>query len=284
MHYLGIIIASVFGYLIGSISFSIIIVFLKTKGDVRSQGSNNAGATNASRVIGKSWGLFISFLDAIKVVVTGFFAVGLSMINNNLFSDTSYFIPMLFAVIGHCFPIYYKFKGGKAVSTFIGLIVMCNWLNFFIFAFVWWTLIFIWRKVSLSSITATIVIIICAWIPWIYGTSTFDLTWLTYSQNAYSDGHVYFTWVNHLHSHQSVNFAPHYFDGYVTIAIVITLSSLLLIFKHRQNIERLINKTEKELSFKKHDQNITKNFTHENVTKKEPPTDNTENKRKEKPS
>ncbi|MBY7704310.1 glycerol-3-phosphate acyltransferase [Vibrio harveyi] len=63
-------------------------------------------------------------------------AILLSMINHNLFSQTSYFIPCVFALIGHCYPVYYKFKGGKAVSCFLGLLLVVNVLYLIIFLIV----------------------------------------------------------------------------------------------------------------------------------------------------
>ncbi|AHI53908.1 glycerol-3-phosphate acyltransferase PlsY [Spiroplasma sabaudiense Ar-1343] len=235
----GTILASIIAYLLGSISFSIVFVKFKTGGDVRKSGSNNAGATNASRILGKKWGLVIVFLDLMKVVVASFIALAISAIP--IFEKTSLFIPALFALIGHCYPVYYKFKGGKAVSCFIGLILVANGFYAVIFTIVWWTTIFIFRKISVSSLLATVLVLALAWVPQI-SSLTFP------SINGHDFQEIYFqndfvsrqTWMNYLHSLTSTDF----FESWLIINIVVTLGGIILIIKHHQNIARLIKGTE----------------------------------------
>jgi glycerol-3-phosphate acyltransferase PlsY len=87
--YLGTVAASILGYLIGSVSFSIIIVYLKTRNDIREHGSKNAGATNVSRVLGKKWGLAIVGLDMLKVLLTAVIAMAINTIPSPLVDQTN---------------------------------------------------------------------------------------------------------------------------------------------------------------------------------------------------
>ncbi|MDM7274346.1 glycerol-3-phosphate 1-O-acyltransferase PlsY [Sulfurihydrogenibium azorense] len=121
-------------YLIGSIPFGLIVGKIFGK-DVRKEGSGNIGATNVTRVIGKKAGILVLLLDALK----GFFPV---YIAKYYFPSKYVSIIALTAVIGHCFSIYLKFKGGKGVATAFGvllalslkvaLIVLTFWLGVFL--------------------------------------------------------------------------------------------------------------------------------------------------------
>ncbi|QGS51934.1 glycerol-3-phosphate 1-O-acyltransferase PlsY [Spiroplasma tabanidicola] len=255
MYVIGTVLASIIGYLIGSFSFSIMIVKLKTKEDIRNFGSKNAGATNASRKLGKKWGILIMLLDASKVFITAFVALIFTYIPNEAFQYTSFYIPGFFALIGHCFPIYYKFKGGKAVSCFLGLTALINWAICLIFFFVWVILILTFRIVSVSSIFSSLFALVAIWIPvfsgvnsmelnndqWLKGMSFFEPLWGTFKGKL--------VWMNSLHTHGSrINYA----ESFLEICIIITLSSFILIFRHKDNIIKLINKKETTLfSFKK---------------------------------
>ncbi|WP_338973111.1 glycerol-3-phosphate 1-O-acyltransferase PlsY [Spiroplasma endosymbiont of Panorpa germanica] len=241
---LGTFLASLLAYLIGSISFSIVFVRFKTGGDVRRHGSNNAGATNASRILGKKWGLFIVFLDLVKVVVAAFVALGISAIPHPLFSKTSLFIPALFALIGHCYPIYYKFKGGKAVSCFIGLILVANGFYAVIFTIIWWTTIFVFRKISISSLAATIGVLILAWVPQISSLSNFSINGDDFIKIYFQDDFVSRqTWMNYFHNLVNSQGEP-FFESWLMINITVTIGGVILITKHRSNIQRLFKGTE----------------------------------------
>src|SRR5688572_10382171 len=106
------------GYLAGSIPFGLIIALVFAKKDVRQAGSGNIGATNVARVVGKKLGIVTLVLDAAKgaipVVVAGH-VLGLS-----LFVQTAV---GLMALVGHCFPIWLKFRGGKGVATGLGVLL-----------------------------------------------------------------------------------------------------------------------------------------------------------------
>ncbi|ASP28264.1 glycerol-3-phosphate acyltransferase PlsY [Spiroplasma corruscae] len=233
--YLGTFIASLIGYLIGSFTFSIIVVKIKTSKDIREIGSNNAGATNTSRVLGLKWGIIVLILDSLKVLLTAIIAMLINMINNDLFNKTSFYIPMFFTLIGHCWPIYYKFKGGKAVSCFMGLLLVTNYILFILFLTFSLTIFFIFKKVSLASIIGSLIICILTWIPYISGHYTFDINGWLFFTNAYNNN-LYFVWFNKFHD---LNKKSSFYDSFLTINIVLTLSTVFLIVRHRKNIVRL---------------------------------------------
>ncbi len=106
------------GYILGSIPFGYILVWLKKRTDVRSHGSGVIGATNVSRVLGKKLGAFVAVLDSLKGIAAFlivYFFVGKGFL--------PYFAAFS-AIIGHCFPVWLRFKGGKGVSTSFGVAVL----------------------------------------------------------------------------------------------------------------------------------------------------------------
>ncbi|WP_425379405.1 glycerol-3-phosphate 1-O-acyltransferase PlsY [Spiroplasma endosymbiont of Stenodema calcarata] len=239
--YLGTVLVAIIGYLIGSFSWSIFISKTIYKIDVREYHSKNAGATNTSRVLGKKWGFAIMFLDMLKVTITMAIAFAISCIDINgvNFGSTSYYIPGLCVLIGHSYPIYYKFKGGKTVSSFLGLLWMTNPYYFLIAAVVWWSTFFIWKRVSVSSILGAIFVGTLCWIPQLSGIQV-----INFNGDLLKDSHV--VWMNYFHY---VNY-NNYYDSLALINIIITLSAIFLIFKHHQNIARLFKGTEKQYDFK----------------------------------
>ncbi|AKX34143.1 glycerol-3-phosphate acyltransferase PlsY [Spiroplasma litorale] len=238
--FLGTVLACMVGYLVGSFSFSIMVVRLKTNKDIRELGSKNAGATNASRVIGIKWGIFILFLDSLKVLFTVIIAMLINMINSDLFNKTSFYIPILFTLIGHCWPIYYKFKGGKAVSCFLGLILVTNFILFFAFIIFGLIIFFTFKKVSLASMVASLLICILMWVPQISGGSSFEINGFIFFSEVYSNN-FYFVWFNKFHD---LNHTNNFYDSFLTINIVLTISTLFLIYRHRANLIRLFKKQE----------------------------------------
>ncbi|PPE05164.1 glycerol-3-phosphate 1-O-acyltransferase PlsY [Williamsoniiplasma lucivorax] len=247
MYYLGIILASIFGYLIGSISFSIIVVKFVKGIDIRNVGSGNAGATNTTRELGKFWGLVVALLDGSKSIATALIAVLFSMIPHPLFSQTSYFIPILFVLIGHCYPIYYKFKGGKAVSSFLGLLFVANLFYFIFFLIVWFIVVYIWRKVSLASIVgAFLTCLIVIWLPWMNALDSFQGGWNAWDQwqNVWSSPWLRFSWFNYLH--QLTNpVSGHYFaENSLAINIIILIGMFITAYRHFPNMIRLKNHKE----------------------------------------
>ena len=137
-----------FSYLCGSIPFGLIISYIFKKDDPRSIGSKNIGATNVLRTAGVMLGLFTLILDILK----GFIAIKITlMLNSDVIG-----LSMTFVIIGHIFPLWLKFKGGKGVATFIGVLLAYNFQLFLLFTFTWLLCALLFKYSSLSAIIALI--------------------------------------------------------------------------------------------------------------------------------
>lgn len=197
-------VAAICGYLFGSIPFALVIGKVFYKKDIRNYGSGNLGGTNAGRVLGKTAGLTVTFLDVLK----GFIAMLIFWL---LKSDTNVILLAGFATsIGHAFPLFANFKGGKSVSTYFGFLLgVCTfiigspWL--FLIGFgIWIVTLYLTKYVSLSSMVAT---------------------------NAASLLSIFFVNKNY----------------FITIALLIV--SLFIVYRHRANIERIRNKIESKVTW-----------------------------------
>ena len=137
-------------YLMGSIPFGYLLTKIFLKKDIRNIGSGNIGATNALRTGNKMIGYSTLCLDILKAVIP------LLFINFNL-PDIIY-ISSLCIFLGHVFPIWLKFKGGKGVATFVGILFCLNYILGFVFIISWFSIFLIFKFSSLSSIVASFVI------------------------------------------------------------------------------------------------------------------------------
>ncbi len=137
-----------FSYLCGSVPFGLVISYIFKKDDPRSIGSKNIGATNVLRTSGLVLGLLTLILDVLK----GFIAIKITLMLNSDVVGLS----MTFVIVGHIFPIWLKFKGGKGVATFIGVLLAYNFQLFFLFTLIWLLCAFIFKYSSLSAIIALI--------------------------------------------------------------------------------------------------------------------------------
>ena len=205
------IIVAVIAYLLGSISFSVIISKRMAGFDVREKGSGNAGTTNVLRSVGKKAAVITLILDVLKGVI----AVLVAYIIGNIIKegvDKALLVQIagLLVIVGHTFPIFFGFKGGKGIATALGVLLITNWnigLICLVFALV---LMALSKMVSLGSITAAIL---------------FPVLILFMPHNAYLvDG------------------------NYIIYSILI---AVLVVFNHRANVKRLLNGTENKLDFKK---------------------------------
>ena len=150
------IIVTLVAYLLGSISFSVIISKKMAGFDVREKGSGNAGATNMLRSVGKKGALLTLLGDALKGVVAILFAILVGAIAKNADKSLLVQIAGILVVIGHTFPIFFEFKGGKGVATALGILLVTNWhigIICLVFALV---LIIVSRMVSVGAICAAI--------------------------------------------------------------------------------------------------------------------------------
>lgn len=145
-------------YLIGAIPFGLLIA--KTKGiDIRTQGSGNIGATNVMRCLGKPAGITCFVLDALKGFVPALLfplGAGTGPGSGILFGAA--------AILGHTFPVFLKFKGGKGVATGAGVVLGVAPLAVLIGALTWIAVFFLSGYVSLGSIVATGTVVAAAWI------------------------------------------------------------------------------------------------------------------------
>lgn len=150
------ILVALVAYLIGSISFSVIFTKKLAGFDVREKGSKNAGSTNVLRTAGKKVAILTLVCDVLKGVIAVLFAKFIGKVDN--FEHTEYLVQLagLMVVLGHTFPIFFGFKGGKGVATSLGVIMIINWqigLICLVFALI---LMILTRIVSLGSVAAAI--------------------------------------------------------------------------------------------------------------------------------
>lgn len=209
------IIITIIAYLIGSINFSILISKKKAGYDIRQKGSGNAGTTNMLRNLGKKYAAITLICDVLKGVV----AIILAIIVGNILGDTNKALLVQLAgiavVIGHTFPIFFGFKGGKGVATSLGILLMTNWqlgLICLVFALV---LMALTRVVSMGSIAAAI----------LYPVLTLFV----------GGGHYIV---------ESTGLG----NGYFIYSVIL---ALIVIFNHRENIKRILSGTENKISFNK---------------------------------
>ena len=145
-----ILIISILSYLVGSIPFGFILTKIFLKKDIRNIGSGNIGATNALRTGNKSIGYGTLFLDVAKAVIP--------VIYIKLNYTDYIFIASLCVFLGHVFPVWLKFKGGKGVATYVGILFSINLTIGFIFLGVWFLIFLITKYSSLSSLIGSLII------------------------------------------------------------------------------------------------------------------------------
>ena len=208
------IIVGIIAYLIGSINFSVLISKKMAGFDVREKGSGNAGTTNMLRSVGKKAAAITLVCDILKGVISIVIAIIVGNIAKNLDRELLLQIAGIAVVLGHTFPIFFGFKGGKGVATSLGVLLMSNWqigLICLVFAVV---LMALTRMVSLGSCAAAVLFpVLTLFINQHY-------TVLTDGKS----GRVYFVYS-------------------VILAIIV-------LYNHRSNIKRILNGTENKLSFK----------------------------------
>ncbi len=215
------------GYLLGSISSSIIITKIFIHKDIRAFGSGNAGATNVLRSVGKTAAgltFVFDFLKCVAAVIAGrlIFMLAGTLGGQTLFAEYGVYIAGVFCFIGHIYPLYFHFRGGKGVVTASAMILLTDWRVFLVVAAVFFILFFIWRYVSLSSVSAAVA----------YPIATFVITYLFDYHNSP---------------------VPFHGDKPLTYVAVATVVALLMggivVYKHKENIARLRAGTEKKIIF-----------------------------------
>ena len=199
-----IVLGSFFSYFMGSIPFGLLLTKIFSNKDIRKIGSGNIGATNVLRSGNKSLAIFTLLLDLLK----GF----LPVLTTQLYFSEYLQISCLLAFLGHVFPIWLKFKGGKGVATFLGILFALSIQLALLFIFTWLVLALIFRYSSLSSMFATFTVFIVAFIK--------DGVLDAIDPNLNSDG------------------------GFNLILFILFI---LIIFTHKKNISNLKNKTEQKI-------------------------------------
>ena len=152
------IVGIIISYLIGGIPFGYLIAVIKGI-DIRTEGSGNIGATNVGRVLGKKYGLIIFILDMLKGFIVVFYIPALVSSAVNIPTTTDNLLVVLCgfcAVLGHAFPVYLKFKGGKAVATSFGVFIWLVPISIGIAFGVWLLTVIVTRYVSLGSMIGSL--------------------------------------------------------------------------------------------------------------------------------
>lgn len=205
-------------YLMSGINFSIIVCKLKTGKDIRTMGSGNAGLTNTLRVLGKAPAGIVLLGDVSKaalavliVRLVFLFVGGVNTANPETQMTWVEYFAVFMAIVGHCFPIYYGFKGGKGVLAAISAIFVLDWRIACILLGIFIVLVAATRYVSLGSCIASSCFCIAA--P-LFG---------------------YF-----------LDHDP----AFIVNAIIAAFCGGLIVFRHRGNIKRLVTHTEKKLGEK----------------------------------
>ena len=149
---INLIIVAVYSYILGSIPFGLVLTKIFLKKDIREVGSGNIGTTNVLRTGKKSLAATTLMLDLLK----GYFSIIITFSYfENLISYSA-----LICFIGHIFPIWLKFKGGKGVATYLGVILALSYKFFLIFGITWLVLSFLFRYASLASIVSSLIVFV----------------------------------------------------------------------------------------------------------------------------
>lgn len=177
---LWIILVLLIAYGLGSIPFGLLLAKYKTGTDITKQGSGNIGATNVARICGKQLGAIVLLLDLIKGSLGA--VVGL-IIGGPMIAAWA----GLAAVVGHVFPYWLQFKGGKGVATAVGVLLVISWPIALIGSICWYLIFMMLRISSVASISTTIICMVLAWVFAPYGTGlalTFICTLIIYRHKA----------------------------------------------------------------------------------------------------
>ena len=197
-------------YLAGATPFAFLIAGLNGV-DIRKVGSGNVGATNVFRAVGKGWGILTFFCDAAKGFVPAFLfpALAQKWVADAVPNTAGLAILCAVgAIAGHNWPVYLRFKGGKGVATSAGALLGIHWLPVTLGLAAWIVVFLITRYVSVGSITAAVVVAVCAWV-----------------------------------------FPPE--TGARLVPSAFTILAVLIIWRHKSNIQRLANGVEHRFEFRK---------------------------------
>ena len=173
-------IIGIISYLMGSIPFGFILTKIFLKKDIRELGSGNIGATNTLRVGNKLIGYLTLTLDIIKAIIP--------VIYTKIYFPDFLYLASLCAFLGHVFPVWLKFKGGKGVATYVGILFSINIYFGIIFTIIWLITFIISKFSSLSSLIASVsipiyLLILTQFDQLIFFTIMFVLIFFTHREN-----------------------------------------------------------------------------------------------------
>ncbi len=200
------------GYLLGSLNFSIIFTRIFAKTDVRDHGSGNAGFTNTIRTAGKKVGILVFICDALKAIAAILVAIAVAKwIPFDNFVQYGRYAAALGAVLGHNFPLYYGFRGGKGIVVSIAIIYSLNWISGCITLGSFLIVFAITGIVSASSLTGAVAVMVATLVMFLNGWAGVDAVQL----------------------------------------VLMLVMGVLAFYMHRANIKRLLNGTESSFKKKK---------------------------------
>ena len=154
--YIELILAAITGYFLGSIPFGLILTRMAGLGDIRNIGSGNIGATNVLRTGRKMLAFWTLLLDGGKGA--------LAFILGQIYAPELAFSAAFFAFLGHLFPVWLTFKGGKGVATFLGIMLAISWKVGLLALVIWVLIAFVFRFLSLASLSTALICPILCWI------------------------------------------------------------------------------------------------------------------------
>jgi glycerol-3-phosphate acyltransferase PlsY len=206
------VLVSVISYLFGSVPWALVIGKVFYHKDIRKEGSGNPGATNAARVLGLPAGIIVTLLDALKGLISMYIAHAIAP-GTEIYAG-------LACCLGHCFPVFAGFKGGKAVATsygfFLGITLLLTqeWVwNFILPVFCFFTILFATKMVSVASMCSLLIETATSFILASMGRIQLD------------------------------------------VPIAMAVLTIFVIYRHRANIQRIMNGTENKIGRKKNEQN-----------------------------
>ena len=204
------------GYFLGSIPNALLIGKIFYKTDIRNFGSKNLGGTNAGRVLGKRVGFAVMSLDLFKTVL--YFLLNTFILNTFFqISDPNLYLILggVATVLGHCYPIFAQFKGGKAVSTAAGFILATNYILAIVGFISFFIVLKLTKMVSASSLLSSLTVAIVSFVPLVAGAMFFGL------------------------------------ELDLTYQLALSFIVLLIWYRHHENIKRLLTNSERKITWLK---------------------------------
>ena len=182
MLYISAVLTAIIAYLIGSVSGAILISRTVDGNDIRTKGSKNAGTTNMLRIYGKKAAVFTLLIDVLKGVAAVLIGIAvdyftMKYMTGSFLSGNIKYIASIFVVLGHDFPIYFGFKGGKGVATGLGAVLMLDYKVALIVLAAALLIMVVTRYVSLGSVAAA-VIYPCVAAAFMAGSGEFNVVYL----------------------------------------------------------------------------------------------------------